>query len=517
MKGWTSTFLLAWFLSVPLCAFGDGCFIPATTFASVQIPDQQALIHFDNGTETLVVDTAFKGDGTNFAWIVPVPSVPTVEPATTGLFTTLQTIFQPRVINDTGKYYPLALLLGPLAFLIILQRRLESTFLAYLLFFIFLLFVAAMLLPTLVKGGGARPSANVAVIDRKTVGIYETATISSRDGEALLNWLNQNGFATPTNFVPAIRAYAQEGWYFVASKIRLDIPLTESANPHPLAFTFKTDRPVYPLRLTGIGNEKCRIDLYVFGPDEAVVPHFKVVRCAKPLYPAVNDGTHSFKAIQVRHPLLRTLVNQAPVATKLTAELTSRQMEKDGYLQWTPCREKRNTLYTNHGAAETASDLSVPLLVLALVLLYAFKNSEDPWAKEFCRICSITAMVALLAWPAIYLLLPKTTAFLTRFPTSLNRSQHEMTAVFLSDEAAQIENKNGGKFKPNLAWIRQQLSEIAPLRNNLTAYEQINSFTGQPVHEEDSPGNFTLTESPAGILYTWYDIDGGTNIINLSN
>jgi hypothetical protein len=68
-----------------------------------------------------------------------------------------------------------------------------------------------------------------------------------------------------------------------------------------------------------------------------------------------------------------------------------------------------------------------------------------------------------------------------------------------------------------LAWIRQQLSEIAPLRNNLTAYEQINSFTGQPVHEEDSPGNFTLTESPAGILYTWYDIDGGTNIINLSN
>jgi hypothetical protein len=213
MKGWISILWLAWILSVPLRAFGDGGFIPTTSFASVTIPDQQALIHFENGTETLVVDTAFKGEGTNFAWIVPVPSVPTVEPATTGLFTTLQIIFQPRVVNNTGGYYMLALVLGTLAFLIFLQRRLDSTFLAYLLFFIFLLFVAAMLLPTLVKAGGSS-SASVTIIDRKTVGIYETATISSPDGEALLNWLNQNGFATPTNFVPAIRTYAHEGWYF---------------------------------------------------------------------------------------------------------------------------------------------------------------------------------------------------------------------------------------------------------------------------------------------------------------
>jgi hypothetical protein len=377
--------------------------------------------------------------------------------------------------------------------------------------------MAAMLLPALSSAGVKISVANVSVIDRKTVGIYETATLSSRNGEALLTWLNQNGFATPTNFVPAIRAYAEEGWYFVVSKVRLDLPMSESAQPHPLAFAFKTDHPVYPLRLTGIGNEKCRIDLYVFGPDRASVPNFKVERCTKPEYP-VEDVSRYWpqNVLRIRHPLLRTLVNHAPVATKLTAELTSQQMEKDGYLQWTPFQEKRKTLYTNHGAVETASDLSVPLLILALVLWYAFKNCEDPWAKRFCGICSVAALAGLLAWPAIYLSLPKTPAFSTRIPGPQNETLHEQLAGMVSLEAAR-NHKDSHGFTPNLAWVRQQLSGNSEFRKALPSSEQMNFFTGQPIHEEDSPGNFTLSESPAGILYTWYDIDGGANIIDLSD
>ncbi len=88
----------------PAGARGDGCFIPATPFAQVEIPDQRALIHFADGTETLVIDSAFKGEGTNFAWIIPVPSVPTVEPVTTGLFPTLQALFQPRVVHEPTEF-----------------------------------------------------------------------------------------------------------------------------------------------------------------------------------------------------------------------------------------------------------------------------------------------------------------------------------------------------------------------------------------------------------------------------
>src|SRR5580658_2991101 len=85
------TFCVVCFLIAPSGAYGDGCIILPTALAKAQVPDQRALIRFDHGTETLVIDTAFKGDGTNFAWIVPTPSNPKVEIATTGLFATLQT------------------------------------------------------------------------------------------------------------------------------------------------------------------------------------------------------------------------------------------------------------------------------------------------------------------------------------------------------------------------------------------------------------------------------------------
>jgi hypothetical protein len=195
-------------------ARGDGCFIPPTALARVQIPDQRALIHFDQGTETLVIDTSFKGDGTNFAWIVPVPSAPKVDVATTGLFPTLQMIFQPEVIHYIPHFYWLAIGIGVFVFSILWKLRRGEPLLGVLLTWLVCLLLfgcfSSMLLSASL-GLSPSPTGQVNVIERKTVGIYDTAVLSSRDGGALLDWLGRNGFVTPTNFIPAIRAYAQEG------------------------------------------------------------------------------------------------------------------------------------------------------------------------------------------------------------------------------------------------------------------------------------------------------------------
>lgn len=77
------------FLCVPITMLADGKFFPPTALpANVTIPDQRALIHFTNGIERLVIETRFVGEGTNFAWVVPLPSQPVIEAATTGLFPT---------------------------------------------------------------------------------------------------------------------------------------------------------------------------------------------------------------------------------------------------------------------------------------------------------------------------------------------------------------------------------------------------------------------------------------------
>jgi hypothetical protein len=145
-----------------------------------------------------------------------------------------------------------------------------------------------------------------------------------------------------------------------------------AAQVHPLALKFKTERPVYPLRLTSIGNSACRVDLYVFGPGRASAAGFAVERCAIPSYPVETNRNlyRSLQGIPVQHPMLRRLVDQSPVATKLTARLSQDQMQKDAYLSWSATKEKQLTLYSTHAALVTAANAAVSLLVLALLAGY---------------------------------------------------------------------------------------------------------------------------------------------------
>ena len=59
--------LMVWLgVLLPGRVFADGKIIPSTALpAHVEIPDQQALIHFTNGVERLVIETRFTGDGSS--------------------------------------------------------------------------------------------------------------------------------------------------------------------------------------------------------------------------------------------------------------------------------------------------------------------------------------------------------------------------------------------------------------------------------------------------------------------
>lgn len=130
-------------------------------------------------------------------------------------------------------------------------------------------------------------STAVPVLERKLVGIFETAIIASSDPKALSAWLNQNGYFVPANAQPVIERYVKDGRVVVAVKVRRDEPNPNTSTPHPLSFTFKTDKPVYPVRLTGVDNWPLRVELYVIGPKRAEAKHFRVEHCSRPAYPEV--------------------------------------------------------------------------------------------------------------------------------------------------------------------------------------------------------------------------------------
>ena len=512
---------LVWLVLFPVYALGDGGFIPSTAFERVQIPDQRALIRFADGKETLVIDTAFKGNGTNFAWVIPVPSVPTVEPATTGLFSTLQILFQPKIIHDVIGVYKFAIFLGLLIAFGLWRGRRGESLIGILVLVTFLFVFASLLLPTLGTASVSVSGDQVNVIERKTVGIYETATLTSRDGQAVFDWLNQNGFVAPTNFIPAIRAYAKEDWCFVASKIRLNASLAEAAKPHPLTLTFKTEHPVYPLRLTGINNDSCRIELYIFGPGRAQIPDFKVERCEKPSYPGDEEGP-AFKRseeLRIRHPLLRRLVDGSPVATKLVGQLNNGQMQEDAYITWLPFQEKRLTRYSGYGAAIVAANFGVPTLIIGFLgLLYGrwFGGKKPVVAKQVRQVSKIIMLAAILCWGTIYICLPKIDVVVSRFPKFWTVLIHKYTvptglAGLYTNELARV----GGTFRPDASWVRQQLAETSVWRQGLGDRYQTNWFSGQLWREEDSPGNYTVRETTNGVEYVWYDLEGGENIVPL--
>src|SRR4029077_5912365 len=199
----------------------DGMVFPPVAFpASIAIPDQRALIHFTNGTERLVIETRFTAEGTNFAWVVPLPGQPVVEKGTTGLFPTLQKLFQPRIIHNVPRYYLGAL--GVFGFILLI--RMNPTIRGLAILTVVVLFgVATLFLPTLSRTKGAVDSVSSesdSIIDRRLVGIYETTTLRAEEPQALQTWLRENGFVISTNAAPVIASYVKDGWVFVAAKVR---------------------------------------------------------------------------------------------------------------------------------------------------------------------------------------------------------------------------------------------------------------------------------------------------------
>ncbi len=520
MKGWVFwvCFLLA--LEVPRCAWGDGCVIPATAFARMEIPDQRALIHFADGKETLVIDTAFKGEGTNFAWIVPVPSKPEVEAASPGLFTTLQFVFQPVVNHAIWRYYKASLFCGFWGFVLIWKLRRGATLgravFVTLLWFCLVVFLAGLFLPAFATAGSnASPVGSVAVIARNQVGVYDTATLKSADGTALIEWLDHNGFSTPTNYLPVIRDYAREGWYFIASKIRIDATTNEAVKPHPLSFTFNTPKAVYPLRLTGINNPHCKIELYVFGTNRAEATNFTVERCELPSYFTQNDERAAYAnktdTLILGHPTLLKLVDASPVATKLTGDLSSSQMEADAYVDWTGFQPKQRLLYSYPGAKIVAENLAITVLVAAALLLYAARNVVYPWADKARMIGRVLILTGILGGVLVYFALPKTEVTVKTMPGSYTRYLHRSIGAAIEDIWEKATNRPA---EPTADWVRTQIN--SPLKVTFAPWGGLtNYFLGQPMREEDSPGNYTLRETTIGVEYVWYDVNGAEHPVQL--
>ena len=492
MKG---ILLLLTLFCLPLGTFADGMVIPTVAYpAQVTIPDQRALISFSNDVERLVIETRFTGEGTNFAWVVPLPSPPVIEAATAGLFPTLQYLFRPEIVHDVPRYY-VGILLA-LAFVFLLWRASRSVW-SGLLFTLLLLVLAVALLPIL---GGVKlrslaksadlSASDVSILDRKLVGIFETTTIASHDPKALEAWLRENNFAVATNAAPVIASYVNDGWVFVASKIRRDTTNFDIATPHPLSFTFKTARAVYPMRLTGLNAKSLKVDLYVFGEGNARARHFSVERCIR---------------LGLKHPLLQSWFGDTKVVTKLTADLSSAQMRRDVWLDLSPDYvQVYHRLYSRQGALSTALNWGTGLLVAGLVIVCLRRENRGSKLKLF-RQLGTTLGACGLAAVLIYFSLPKIEVKLIRGHFWSESQEQQIVLLMALDDA-------GWR---TMTEARAVLQTFLSNPTNAAGYyirNFENPFVGGQVREEDSPGNYLLRETNNQLELVFFYPDGSAQV-----
>lgn len=209
--------VLAWPATPPALACGG--------FFCGQVPVDQAAerilfaVDSERNETTMVVQIAYQGAAPDFAWVVPLASVPAVDSldvfpqlALTAL--DAQTGPQFRVPDDCAPLWELdAAAGGP---------------------------------------PSARDDDGVTVHVREEVGPYDVAVVESDDPSRLVDWLVQNGFRVTDAMKPYIALHTAEGLKFLALKLQADADVSDIA---PFRLTLPGTTPSIPLRMTALAAE----------------------------------------------------------------------------------------------------------------------------------------------------------------------------------------------------------------------------------------------------------------------
>jgi hypothetical protein len=264
-------------------SYADGVYIPAARKKIPDIPVQRALVKYQGGTETLIIESTLDGEGGDYGWIIPVPNQPTkFDKVSPGLLKTLSLQIQPK-IHHVEPY--------PKVFGI----RIESIFTILIVITCFcimrwgakgskiplaLLVFSIWMVPNFISyraGTGSLSITNpmIKITSSEIVGDYQVFVLEVEDISALNTWLENNGLSKfPPEAFKILDDYISQDWLFVVAKLRTI--LDGIATPHPIMLEFETDKPVYPMKLTAIPGSTLYLELFVVGEDEAILDNYRI-------------------------------------------------------------------------------------------------------------------------------------------------------------------------------------------------------------------------------------------------
>lgn len=355
------------------------------------IPDQQALISFRDGRESLVIETAFTGKGTDFAWVVPTPAVPEIRQSPDYLLSSLSHQAQADLISQVPDLRIVALLLA--GGLLVARhvrkddrrrwRRVAATAAAVALVFQMATDGAPAGGPGVATAGPVGSALTlpttpreelVEVRQRATVDAFDTVTLAARDPNALEAWLAKNGYSVPGGLADVAAAYVRDGWVFNAIRLRRDADTRATNRIRPLVFTFPAETPVYPMRLTGLTTEPVDVRLFVAGPARAVAEGFTSTRCAS-LTTEPNRAPGPGIIAMSRYNA-GDLLDGTKYLTRLDRKFRPDEMGADVGVRWAPYVPAQAVVFSEYAADAIGWNLAALVAVASLLALASAEGSR---------------------------------------------------------------------------------------------------------------------------------------------
>ncbi len=224
-----------------------GCFTPPDPTVPVLQAGERILFAVQNGQVTAHVQVQYSGAaGQEFGWLLPLPSVPTLELGTDELFTRLTTTTQPR--------YQLNTVFDPNC----PQFGFGSG-----------------------AGGGtgtggfadaglnAGSDAGISpLVVQDSVGPYDYAVLRADSKTAMLEWLATNRYFVPAGTDESVAPYIREGGFFLALKLRAG---NTAGDLLPVVLRYTSDLGVIPITLTATGaTENMGVQVWMLGTGRAI-------------------------------------------------------------------------------------------------------------------------------------------------------------------------------------------------------------------------------------------------------
>jgi hypothetical protein len=212
----------------------DGCaLVPITETGSARVSSdaQKALLLWDDGQETLHLKSTYAGPASDFAWVIPVPAYPKVRRSNWTLFGEAERATRPQLRLITG--YKMGGLKG---------------------------FGIGCSASQSLQPQQEAPATRVRHFESLDIRELHIDIVAAAESGGFLQWLRHQDYAIDEKAEPILQQYIDAKFYFVVAKIsrsnkwaeRKGLTETVSGGLTPLAITFATKEPFYPLAISAI-------------------------------------------------------------------------------------------------------------------------------------------------------------------------------------------------------------------------------------------------------------------------